>query len=379
MKLTFFTNFINHHQVHVADEFYRYLGENYHLVETTKMPESFKKAGYPDYNGRPYIVKAYESTDSQEKALKLSYESDIVIIGSAPDIYYTQRLRNNQIVFLYSERWFRKFQLGYLNPKVWWYWYSHYTRYRNNKYYMLCASAFTASDVSKIKAFPNKCFKWGYFTQVPTFDASSYTKRKKQAQQIKILWCARFISLKHPEMAINIAKYLKDLNYNFSLEMIGSGDLLEHTKALSKKYNVTKHVQFIGNIPNDIVLEKMKESHIFIFTSNKQEGWGAVLNEAMSSGCAVVAANQIGSVPFLITHKENGLIFESENQNDLNKNIKLLFDNPDLIYKLGDNARKTMQETWSPQTAVKNFFQLVTALQLDKRNPILDGPCSNAN
>jgi glycosyltransferase involved in cell wall biosynthesis len=45
---------------------------------------------------------------------------------------------------------------------------------------------------------------------------------------------------------------------------------------------------------------------VFIFTSDRNEGWGAVLNEAMGSGCAVVAADLIGSVPYLIEHKKMG-------------------------------------------------------------------------
>ena len=49
----------------------------------------------------------------------------------------------------------------------------------------------------------------------------------------------------------------------------------------------------------------MEKSEIFLFTSDKGEGWGAVLNESMNSACAVVASHAIGSVPFLLKDGEN--------------------------------------------------------------------------
>ena len=43
--------------------------------------------------------------------------------------------------------------------------------------------------------------------------------------------------------------------------------------------------------------------------SGRKEGWGAVVNEAMSSGCAVVADAEAGSVPYLIENSKDGFIY----------------------------------------------------------------------
>ena len=53
----------------------------------------------------------------------------------------------------------------------------------------------------------------------------------------------------------------------------------------------------------------MEKSHIFVFTSSHLEGWGAVVNEAMNSGCAVVANVQAGAVPYLIEQGVNGIAY----------------------------------------------------------------------
>lgn len=55
----------------------------------------------------------------------------------------------------------------------------------------------------------------------------------------------------------------------------------------------------------------MREHDIFTFTSNKREGWGAVLNEAMSCGCACVVSDLIGAAPYLIKAGINGYTFKT--------------------------------------------------------------------
>ena len=47
----------------------------------------------------------------------------------------------------------------------------------------------------------------------------------------------------------------------------------------------------------------MEESEIYLVTSDRKEGWGAVVNEAMNSGCAVVADHMIGAAPWMIRQR----------------------------------------------------------------------------
>ena len=77
-----------------------------------------------------------------------------------------------------------------------------------------------------------------------------------------------------------------------------------------------------GNVHFTEVRTLMEESEIFIFTSDFNEGWGAVLNEAMSSACGCVASYKAGSTPFLLDGT-NGQVYNST-QNDLNEKLKEL-------------------------------------------------------
>lgn len=170
------------------------------------------------------------------------------------------------------------------------------------------------------------------------------------------------------------------MKYKFIIDMYGSGEELEPTKELAGKLDVMDVVRFQGNLPNDEILQQMRHHHIFLFTSDRNEGWGAVLNESMSNGCAVVASNMIGSVPFLIEDGINGLIFKSEDLGSLETKVASLLDNVDYRRTIAWNSIKTMREVWSPKNAATNFLKLCEAIENGRRlDSVIDkGPCSMA-
>ena len=364
--------------MHVADELYHSKGVDYTFVATEPMPDSFKQAGYPDYSTRPYLLNAFESVEKKQSALKLAMEADVVIIGSAPEEYVTKRIQAGKLTFRYSERWFKSRPWYLSGPRSWVNFYKNHIRYKNKPLYMLAASAYTANDVYAIGAYKHKVFKWGYFTTVesgtkveaPNLGASTL-------ESTPLMWCARFLKWKHPELPVQLAKRLKDDGYKFTLDMYGSGEEFEKNRAMIQELQVQDVVHLRGNLPNDQILQQMQQHDIFLFTSDRNEGWGAVLNEAMSNGCAVVSSNRIGSTPFLIEHGKNGLIFESENLDSFYQQVKNLLDHPDLRKSLSTQAVCTMKEVWSPKNAAKQLLKLVQALQDDNESMIpKSGPCS---
>ena len=120
----------------------------------------------------------------------------------------------------------------------------------------------------------------------------------------------------------------------------------------------------------------MNKHDIFLATSDRNEGWGVVLNEAMSCGCAVIASDMIGSVPYLIEDGVNGLIFKSGNIDALEKKVVYFLENQDSMSEMSQNARVTLKQVWSPDNAVNNLLTLIKAL---KDNTVSNniGPCQS--
>lgn len=373
--LTFFSNFLLHHQTPFCEAMVRGLGENFKFVATERIPQERLDMGYKDLSKSvDYAVNSYESDESYKEALKLGLDSDVVIIGSALDVFIEERLRQNKLTFRYYERFFKEGRWRILDPRVFRAHYKQDFRYRKKNLYMLCASAYTAPDCRFIFSYPNKTFKWGYFPPVKKYeDIEEILKSKHHAS---ILWVARFIKLKHPEAPLYVAKRLKDEGYNFTLNIIGSGELEHKIKQNIAKNGLDDCVNLLGTMSPEKVREHMEQSEIFLFTSDKNEGWGAVLNESMNSACAVVASRAIGSVPYLIKDGENGLIYKDGNLKDLYNKVKFLLANREQREKLGVNAYKTLTDAWNADVAAERLIKLIESIKEGKETPYKYGPCS---
>ena len=373
MTLTFFTNYVHHHQIPLADEFFKFLGDEYKYVAMEQLPYSFISGGYDPNIERSYIVRAYESESKMEEAKRLMLESDIVIGIAGPKGYAELRQNQNKITFNYSERWIKRSFFHAIDPRVLYRIYKLFFKFRNNRSYMLCASAFAAQDARRYFCYPKKCYKWGYFPKVSK--KTRQDGKELRSEHVKIMWCSRFIDWKHPELPVKLAKKLKDDNIYITIDMYGSGVLKDRINRLIHKLGVDDMVFLKGNLPNEQILQEMSHHDIFLFTSDKGEGWGAVLNEAMSQGCAVVASDLIGAAPFLIENGKNGLLFKSESLKSLYNKVKLLFDD-DYRIMISKNAVFTMQNTWNPQTAAERFIHLSKRLLRGLDTDYIDGPCS---
>ena len=379
MKITFFSNFLNHHQIPFCKEMYECIGEDFKFVATEPVPEERLNMGYHDMSTQyPFALNTYSSKKTYEEAVKLGNESDVVIIGSAPKLFIENRLKANKLTFYYMERIFKKGRHRILNPKTLSYLLLNHSRHRNKNLYMLCASAYTSADFNLVGAYRNKAYKWGYFPEVKKYDLNELMSLKKQNKIPKLLWVGRLLSLKHPDDVIKLGKALRENGYKFSLDIIGAGPMEFQLKNMIKESNLQNEVKLLGSMKPEEVREHMEKANIFLFTSDFNEGWGAVLNESMNSGCGIVASHAIGSVPFLLKNKTNGLIYKNGDINHLYQNVEYLLDNEEERYQMGINAYKTLHDSWNAEEAAKRVIKLSQGL-LNGNVPVFkDGPCSIA-
>lgn len=372
MLIIYLSNYFNHHQKPLSDAFYEKTNGHYYFVETTGIPEERKKLGYRELDA-PYVLKYL-----QDKALvdSLIMKADVVIIGEAPVSMVIKRLFRGQLTFHDNERRYKSI-IKYLKWPI----YTIKSLFLN-KGYLLCASAFASRDFALSGMSPEKCYKWGYFTEVKDLELEPLLMRKSSMGEKDgkptILWAARFIQLKHPELVVYLAERLRHCGYDFNIEMIGTGPMTDAIENMITQRGLQTHISLLGAMTPDRVRTYMEQADIFLATSDQNEGWGATINESMSSACAVVASHTIGAVPFLIEHKKNGMIFKSKSIDSLFDCVRELMDNRDVRVAIAEDAYKTMHNVWNPQRACANFISLVEALKINNDTPVPNGPCSKA-
>lgn len=372
MNLIFVTNMLNHHQYALCEAFGEQF-DDFKLVTTEKT----QGIGYQTAKDAEFVLH-YENSENKENIEKLILDADAVIFGACPNGLIEMRMKENKLSFLYSERFFKKGIWRRFIPKTRKAVYERISRYKNNEMYVLCASAYLPYDL-KLLGFPmEKCFKWGYFPETNKYDVEALINNKSGGK-IKLLWVGRMLDWKHPDDALKLAEKLKKSGIDFELNLVGDGVLAESLKSTVKNNGLSDCVHLLGSKSTEEVRRYMEEASIFLFTSDRNEGWGAVLNEAMNSGCAVVASHAIGSVPFLINNYENGLIYRSGDIEDLYEKVKYLIDNKEKTAELGKNAYITLACLWNAETAAERFAQLVKAINTDDKDYLFcDGPCSEA-
>ncbi len=368
MKLLFLSNYYSHHQKPTCEQWYKTTEKSFSFVATEEMTAERKEMGWESETA-PFTV-TYDASVQPDID-----HAEIVILGNAPLDTVKKRLRRKKTVFKYSERLFKRGYSRWKWPLRVLRWYGMFTRHKS--LYLMAASAYTYADFARHFVFLGKAYKWGYFPTTCHYDCEDLFSKKDPAC---ILWCGRMIDWKHPEQAVLLAKQLKEDGVDFQLDMIGSGPLEEDLQAMIKEYDLESHVKLLGAMTPQDVRVKMEKAGIYIFTSDFNEGWGAVLNESMNSGCAVVASHAIGAVPFLVKHGENGLVYQNGDAGDLYRKVKTLLKNPEKQKELGEKAYKTITELWNAETAAERF--LVFADEIEKKGTcdlFEDGPCSRAS
>lgn len=377
MKIVFCSNFMNHHQENLSQEFYRLCDGEYYFLACEPIEQERLDMGYEDMNEKyDFIVRPYDNEQEKKRAKELIKNCDLLIFGSGDKKYLKMRMKLNLTTFEYTERIFKEKNNPLLFMRKVLGMYRYFGKYKKKSLYILCASAYTALDINRFFNFKNKCYKFGYFPKVQTYDIESILKNKKKNS---LVWAGRMIDWKHPEIPVLIAKRLKEEGYSFALDMIGCGEMEKDLSNMIREHDLGDYVTLHGAVPHDKVRAYMENAEIFLFTSDFNEGWGAVLNEAMNSGCACVASHAIGSVPFMLRNKENGLIYKNGDLDDLYNKVKYLLNNPDISTKMGKEAYRTLEEDWNATVVAQRIVALYEQLSKGEKGDLFkSGPCSKA-
>lgn len=354
MKIVFVSNYYNHHQSALSQAFYNYSHGEYRFIQTVPMEEERIKMGWGE-DLPNFVIESYKDKETFQKCKELIFNADVVIVGGCHEVekLVHKRIKADKLTFRYSERIYKNWKNRLTIPLR----FIKYHWANSKNTYLLCASAYAAKDYALTGNFIGKAYKWGYFPAVKKYE--NIEKLIADKTPVSILWVARLIELKHPELPIKIAKSLKESGYKFQLSLIGNGELESKIRELIKSEGVEDCIAMLGAMKPEEVRKHMEQSEIFLFTSDFNEGWGAVLNESMNSACAVVASHAIGSVPFLINDGENGFIYKNGDEDDLFNKVKFLLDNPEKRKEMSLNAYKTMTEIWNAPKAVANLMDFV--------------------
>ena len=87
------------------------------------------------------------------------------------------------------------------------------------------------------------------------------------------------------------------------------------------------------------------------------EGQPVALMEAMEASCAV-AASDVGGIPHIVQDGQNGLLIRPKDGDSLTEGLRRLLADAALCRRLGENARETVEASYSLEKSVGRLLEI---------------------
>lgn len=373
----------------LADELYALLGDRFLYIAFEKSLDiERQKLGWSNLTS-PYLIYFFDNLDYSKEHIN---NADVVYFGANPSMFkfIKERIYNGKLTFFHMERILKHGILQFFIPK--------YTRYyieqrikpskMENVFFLGCSS-YLNNDLKRIHASTTRTYNFGYF---PSFDTTDFERmadsKSSNNGTFVFLIAGRMLRLKHFDRIIKAFALLKkdrkgilpnDKHESIVLRIVGGGDQEERLKQLVLQLDISDSVEFLGSLSPESVRKEMIKADSFVAASDKREGWGAVINEAMNSCCAVIASKEMGSVPFLIRDGFNGYTFHSKDVKGLSKLMVSIVNNSELRQLISKNAYLTIKDLWNQKNAAKRLLDFSNSLLNNAMISYESGPLAKSS
>ena len=144
----------------------------------------------------------------------------------------------------------------------------------------------------------------------------------------------------------------------WKLRIVGAGDDSTIDMLKKKAGDAVDKVEFVSYTP--YVRDEYLRAAVFVLSS-RYEGWGLVMIEAMSQGCAVVACDYNGRQAEAVSDGKNGLVCMPGNVEELALKIKELINNDSLRSILQNQGINSVAE-YSEENVAINIENIIRSI-----------------
>lgn len=204
-------------------------------------------------------------------------------------------------------------------------------------------------------------YRFGYFRAAAS--PVSFT-RPRTEDEIEVIYAGRFVELKRLDLLFDAMLPLFAEHDGLRLTLIGDGELREALQRRTDDLGIAGRVRFEGVLPTAQIPARIASADLLVLPS-RGEGWGMVVNEALSVGVPVLLSDTCGAAE-LIQHEVNGYVFASGDEKSLQSCLRLFLESKDNWAQLRQRAKRT-GDAISTESVAPYFVECLRHL-LDKRN-----------
>ena len=144
----------------------------------------------------------------------------------------------------------------------------------------------------------------------------------------------------------------------FKLVIIGDGPLKDDVVNVA---NTNPDLIYLGFSQKDVIVNYLKRCTALLLPSVCYEGFPISLLESFATATPAIVS-RLGPLAEIVQDNENGLHFDPGNPDDLIKKVSLISNDTTLARKLGENARRTYLNNFTPEANYQKLMDIYRQL-----------------
>jgi glycosyltransferase involved in cell wall biosynthesis len=303
MNWTLWQNIVSPHLSPIASALASIPGQTVTVVAESELPERRRACGWrtPDCSPARVMIRPTDSDVerliSGERGRGVEGQLSVHLLNGLPDVALNRRVlpllaRTGAIVGLVSERADNRGILGLARR----------AKYRLDRYLTGQNLDFIlAMGQSAVKWFESagydssRIFPFAYVTESP-LRAPEYIGVQNEGEPFRILYLGQIIRRKDGVTAIRALDRLSDANWQF--DIVGGGPDLGRWKSVAADTGVAYRIRFRPAVDNRAIGNLLQNADLLLLPS-RNDGWGAVVNEALMSGVPAICSDNCGAADLL--------------------------------------------------------------------------------
>ena len=184
-----------------------------------------------------------------------------------------------------------------------------------------------------------KIYPFGYFRQARTHLDFQDSENN---DILRLVFVGQLIERKGVDILLDeVATMIGEGYTNIQLTLIGDGEQRGKYEQRVAHYDMQDRIIFTGAISSDDVLTHIQHSDALVLPS-RWDGWGLVVNEALSVGVPVIVSDTCGAAD-LIVDGFNGYVFSILEENSLRQKLEEMIKKHDSWATMRANAASVGQ------------------------------------
>lgn len=201
-----------------------------------------------------------------------------------------------------------------------------------------------------------KCIPYAFYG---SFEPRDY----RNTDRFVLIFAGRFVQKKDPRILMYAFREVSNKFPSSELILIGDGTLRNEVALLVKKMGLEAKVKLLGAQPQKEVFYWMKKANIYIqhsVTTNEgdQEGYPNSILEAQCMGLPVISTIHAG-IPEIVDNGQTGYLVQEFDFEAMAEKIIFLFERPELLKQMGQNAMEKFQEEAKPELRLSQLVSIL--------------------